>query len=122
MSWIKYDPKVGQTIYARTNPKDPKSPIRELTVTKIKGPRFYACRDGRNHEREFSTGTWVECTPTGTSAGAMDGVEYAEYLKHEAAVVRLKAAGYQLVGVSPARSIDDLTANQIESIADIIES
>ena len=115
-------PEVGQTIYAATI-VGRLHEMKPLVVTRVGRKWFYAAPEGASSraERQFDLELWAENTYLGLGAVALTADEYAEHQAHTAAVARLKATGYRITGMSYDRSQSDLTTEQINAIAEIIE-
>lgn len=115
-------PEVGQTIYAYTIIGSGHE-MKPLVVTRVGRKWFYAAPEGASSraERKFSIDTWAEDTYLGPGAVARTVDEYADIQARAAAVARLEATGYRIKGVGYERSQYDLTTEQINAIAEIIE-
>ena len=115
-------PEVGQTIYVSTI-AGRSHEMRPLLVTRVGRKWFYAAPEGASSraERQFSLDTWAENTYLGLGAVALTVEEYAESQARTAAMERLRATGYQIGGVGYDRSQYDLTTEQLNAIAEIIE-
>lgn len=115
-------PEVGQTLYVSTL-TGRHHEMKPLVVTRVGRKWFYAAPEGASSraERQFDLELWAENTHLGLGAVALTVEEYAERQARAAAVERLKATGYRVEGVSYDRSRCDLTTEQINAIAEIIE-
>lgn len=115
-------PEVGQTIYASTGVGRHRE-IQPLLVTRVGRKWFYAAPEGASSraEMQFSLDTWAENSNFGWKAVALTEEEYAETQARTAAVERLEATGYRIKGVGYDRTQCDLTTEQINAIAEIIE-
>ena len=114
-------PEVGQTIYASTGVGRHRE-MQPLLVTRVGRKWFYAAPEGATRaEMQFSLDTWAENSNFGWKAVALTEEEYAERQARAAAVERLKATGYRVEGVGYDRTQYDLTTEQINAIAEIIE-
>ena len=115
-------PEVGQTIYASTIVGRDYA-MKPLVVTRVGRKWFYAAPEGASSraERQFDLDTWAENTYMGRGAVALTADEYAESQARTAAEERLRATGYRVEGVGYSRSRYDLTTEQINAIAEIIE-
>ena len=115
-------PEVGQTIYASTG-VGPHREMKPLLVTRVGRKWFYAAPEGASSraEQQFSLDTWTENSNFGWQAVALTVDEYSESQARRRALERLKATGYRITGMSYDRSQSDLTTEQINAIAEIIE-
>lgn len=115
-------PEVGQTIYASTIIGRGHE-MKPLVVTRVGRKWFYAVPEGASSraERQFDLERWAENTYLGLGAIALTEEEYAKRQARTAAVARLEATGYRIKGVGYDRTQYDLTTEQINAIAEIIE-
>lgn len=115
-------PEVGQTIYASTIIGRGHE-MKPLVVTRVGRKWFYAAPEGASSraERQFDLERWAENTYLGLGAVALTEEEYAKHQARTAAVARLEATGYRINGVGYDRTQYDLTTEQINAIAEIIE-
>ena len=96
--------------------------MKPLVVTRVGRKWFHAAPEGASSraERQFDLELWAENTYLGLGAVALTEDEYAETQAKQDANRRLSATGWTLNRTSgpPFRN---LTADQINAIAEIIE-
>lgn len=115
-------PEIGQTLYVSTL-IGRSYEMKPLLVTRVGRKWFYAAPEGASAraERQFALDTWAENSDFGWKAIALTIDEYNESQAHMAAMERLQATGYRIEAVGYDRSRYDLSTEQINKIAQIIE-